>query len=178
MSDELRIDTPEKAAWAMRKYRVLAQRQAQYRALAEAERRRIDEWLERVLEPLEGRKEFYAGHLQAYAMAERASGRKSVDLPDGKITTRQTAPTVEVDKPVFLAWAEETKRDDLVRVTYAPDMTAIKESVVVDGADILDPLTGEVIPGLSPVPDRVNVKIDPDMNAIDLEGIEDDDVDE
>lgn len=175
MSDELRIDTPEKAAWAMRKYRVLAQRRSQYEALAEAERRRIQEWLDRVTEPLEGQMEFYGGHLQAWAMQERARGRKSTDLPDGKVSTRQSTPTLEVDKSTFTEWAQGANREDLLRVTYAPDMARIKESVVVNGADVLDPTTGEVIPGLMPVPERVTVKIDPDMNAIDLEGIEEED---
>jgi hypothetical protein len=174
MSDELRIDTPEKAAWAMRKYRVLAQRRAQYAALAEAEHRRIQEWQDRMEEPLSGQMEFYGGHLQAYAMGERLQGRKSVDLPDGKVATRQTAPSVEVDKIRFVEWAQESNRLDMLRVTYAPDMTMIKGSVVVNGVDVIDPITGEVIPGLSPVPERVSVKIEPDLNAIDLEGIEDD----
>jgi hypothetical protein len=175
VSDELKIDTPEKAAWAMRKYRGLAQRRAQYEALAEAERRRIDEWLERVVEPLEGRLEFYGGHLQAWAMQERSRGRKSVDLPDGKIATRQSTPTVDVDKIRFVEWAQEADRLDLLRASYSPDMAAIKGAVVVNGADVLDPITGEVIPGLQPVPARVTVKIEPDLNAIDLEGIEEND---
>jgi hypothetical protein len=118
--------------------------------------------------------EFYGGYLQAYAMGERLQGRKSVDLPDGKVATRQTAPSVEVDKIRFVEWAQESIRLDMLRVTYAPDMTMIKGSVVVNGVDVIDPITGEIIPGLSPVPERVSVKIEPDLNAIDLEGIEDD----
>lgn len=177
MSDELRIDTPEKAAWAMRKYRVLAQRKAQMHALAEAEHRRIEEWLSRVTEPIVGSMDFYTGHLEAWAMSERANGRKTTDLPDGKVATRQTAVTVAVDKSVFIEWATEANRLDMLRISYTPDMTAIKDAVVTNGLDVIDPITGEVIPGLSPVPERVTVKIEPDMNAIDLEGIEEEDVD-
>jgi uncharacterized protein (DUF3084 family) len=176
MSDELKIDTPEKAAWAMRRYRILAQRRAQLEALAEAERRRIEEWLTRVAEPVQGSMEFYAAHLEAWAMSERAKGRKTSDLPDGKIGTRQTSNSVDVDKSVFVEWAQEADRLDMLRISYAPDMTAIKNAVVTNGLDVIDPITGEVIPGLSPVPERVTVKIEPDMNAIDLEGIEEDDV--
>ena len=51
-------------------------------------------------------------------------------------------------------------------------MTAIKTAVVVDGTQVLDPATGEVIPGLAPTPERVTVKIEPDLEAIDLDELE------
>lgn len=176
MENEFKVETPEAAAEVMRKYRRLAQRQQQNKALAEAERIRIDAWLQRANEPLQSKMDWYAGHLEAYAHRERLEGRKSVTLPDGDIKTRQTSPTVDVDKSVFVEWAQEEKREDLLRVSFAPDMTAIKTSVVVDGGSVVDPVSGEVIPGLSPVPERVSVTITPDLDAIDLEGIEGEDV--
>lgn len=180
--DGFRVETPEQAAWAMRKYRVLAQKKAQYAALAAAERERIAAWEERVTAGVESQMDFFAGHLEAYAMSERANGSKSLEFPDGAIKTRQSGPGFEVDKARFLEWAEDAKRDDLLRVTLAPDMTAIKGAVVVDGAQVLDPASGEIIPGLSPVPARVSVKIEPDLSAVDLDGIDEegmhDDVDE
>jgi hypothetical protein len=93
-------------------------------------------------------------------------------LPDGTIKTRNTGISFEIDKSVFLEWALEEKRDDLTRVTYSPDMRAIKNAVVVDTGMVIDPVSGEVIPGLTPVPDRISVSIDIDYDAIDLEGIE------
>jgi hypothetical protein len=54
----------------------------------------------------------------------------------------------------------------------SPDMTAIKKTVIVDRGQVIDPSSGEVIPGLLPVPDRVSVKIEPDLNAVDLEDYE------
>lgn len=170
---ELHITTAEDAAWAMRKYRVLAQRKAQYAALAEAEHRRINDWLERVTMPIEGDMEFYEGHLRQWAMSQRAQGRKSIELPDGRITTRQVPASIDVDKSRFLEWAESAGRDDLVRITRAPNMAAIKSATVCEASDVLDPATGEVIPGLSPVIEHVSVNIEADLNAIDLEGLED-----
>ena len=173
MKDEgFRVETPEQAAWAMRKYRGLAQKKAKYAALAEAERQRIDAWEERVTASVQSNMDFFGSHLEAYAMKERAKGVKTVDFPDGAIKTRATGPSFEVDKATFLQWAEDAKRDDLLRVTLAPDMTAIKTAVVVDGTQVLDPATGEVIPGLAPTPERVTVKIEPDLEAIDLDELE------
>lgn len=171
--DGFRVETPEQAAWAMRKYRRLAQKRAQYSALAAAERERIAAWEERVTAGVESQMDFFAGHLEGYAMRERARGSKSLEFPDGSVKTRQTGASFDVDKARFLEWAEESKRDDLLRVTLAPDMTAIKGSVVVDGGQVLDPASGEIIPGLVPVPERVTVKIEPDLHAADLDEIDD-----
>lgn len=173
MNDEFTIDTPEKAAWAMRKYRQLAQRAGQNEDLAAAERHRIDAWLERVNQPIHAKGEFYAGHLQAYAITQRADGRKSVDLPDGVIKTRETRERVAVDKSTFVQWALEAERTDLLRTTYAPDMDVVNDTVVIDGGKVINPDTGEVIPGAEVQPARVSVTITPDLTAADLE--EDDD---
>ena len=172
IDEGLRIDTPEKAAWAIRKYRTLAQRKARNDALAASEQRRISSWLETTNAPVEAQMEFYAAHLEGFAMSERARGRKSFDAPDGSVKTRTTAPTYEVDKSTFISWAQEAKREELLRISFAPDLAAIKAAVVVDGVDVLDPLSGEVIPGLTPVPERVSTTIVPDMDAIDLDDIE------
>ena len=176
--DGFRVETPEQAAWAMRKYRVLAQKKAQYVALAVAERERIAAWEERVTASVDSQMEFFAAHLEGYAMRERANGSKSLEFPDGAVKTRKTGPGFEVDKARFLEWAEDAKRDDLVRVTLAPDMTAIKGAVVVDGVQVLDPASGEIIPGLLPVPERVTVKIEPDLSAVDLDGIDEEGIED
>lgn len=169
-----RIDTPEKAAWAMRKYRLLAQRLQQKQDMARREHDRIEAWVQQSASPVLSQMEFYEQHLTAYAIGERRQGIKSLDFPDGTVKTRATGPTFDVDKSVFIQWAEEEKRDDVVRVTLAPNLAAIKESFVVDGGRVVDPVTGEVVPGLMPVPESVSVKFEPDMTALDLDEGEED----
>jgi hypothetical protein len=170
--DGFRVDTPEQASWTMRKYRALAQKRARHIALADAERARIDAWQERVVASVESQMDFYASHLEGYAMKQRAQGAKTLEFPDGAIKTRQTGVTYEIDKARFCEWADEAKREDLLRVTVSPDMAAIKKTVVVDQGQVIDPSSGEVIPGLMPVPDRVSVKIEPDLTAVDLDDMD------
>ena len=172
--DGFKVDTPERAAWAMRKYRQHAQQAARVRAMAQHERDRIDRWEIAALSTAEGKMEFFAGHLEAYAMQQRAKGFKSLDFPDGVIKTRQTSASFDVDKATFVEWAQEAKRDDLLRVTYAPDLTTLKASALVNGGTVIDAETGEVIPGVTPVPERVSVKIEPDFEALDLDDVEED----
>ena len=168
-----RILTPEQAAWAMRKYRALAQKRERNKELAAAEHARIEAWLQRVNSTVESDMEFFGGHLEGYARAERARGQKSVQLPDGTISTRSQKPGIAVDKSTFVQWALESKREDLLRVSYAPDLETIKTTTVVDGGSVIDVASGEVLPGVEPTPERVTVNIAPDLDAIDLEGIDD-----
>lgn len=176
--DGFRVDTPEQAAWAMRKYRRLAQKKAQHEAMAQAERERIAAWELRVVSTVQSQMEFLAAHLEGYAMKQRAQGAKSLEFPDGSIKTRHSGPSFDIDKARFVEWAEEAKRADLLRVTLAPDMTAIKSSVVVDNGQVLDPASGEIIPGLLPVPERVSVRIEPDLTAVNLDDINEEGLDD
>lgn len=173
-NEGFRVDSPEKAAYVMRKYRKLAQRMAQHESMAEQEQGRIAAWLDRVNAPLASQMEFYEQHIAGWAMKERQQGRKTMEFPDGAVKTRQTSPGFEVDKSTFIQWAEEAKREDLLRVSLSPDMAAIKSAVVADGSNAIDPLTGEVVPGLVPVRESVTVRLEPDMHAIDLEEDDDD----
>ena len=52
-------------------------------------------------------------------------------------------------------------------------MDAIKSTTVIDQGNVIDVATGEIIPGAEPSPERVTVSIAPDLEAIDLEGIDD-----
>lgn len=176
MSDEpFVVDTIEKAAWAMRKYREAAQRKARNEALAEAEYERIREWLESANRKHDDAMAFFAGHLEGFARAERAEGRKSVPLPDGTVKTRAKGPSFEIDKPVFLEWAQEHK-PDVLKVSYTPSVTAMKDLLAVAGATVVDPDTGETVPGVYATPEDVGITISPDLDAADLGG--DDDSDE
>lgn len=171
MSD-FKVESLEQAAHVMRRYRRLAQKRAQYEALAAAERERIESWLVRVTASVDTQLEFYEAHLSGFAMRERLAGTKTLEFPDGVVKTRVNAPGVEVDRAVFVEWAQDAKRDDLLRVSVSPDMAALKASVIVEEERVIDPLSGEVIPGVTPVSERVSVSISPDLQAIDLEGIE------
>lgn len=176
MSDEpFVVDSIEKAAWAMRKYREAAQRKERNVALAQAEHERIDTWLESANRKHSDAMDFFAGHLEGFARAERLEGRKSVSLPDGTVKSRAKKPGLDIDKDTFTVWAQET-HPDWLRVSYAPDVTAIREGLAIAGASAVDPDTGEAVPGITVTPESVSYSIVPDMAAGDLG--EDDDVDE
>jgi hypothetical protein len=174
VTEDFKVDNLDIAAWTMRKYRALAQRLEANKRLAEAEKNRIEAWLERTNAPIEGRMEWFEDHLRAYALARRAEDQKSISLPDGEVKTRKSPPTFQVDKAVFVEWAQEQKRDDVLRVSVSPDMTGIKGAFIADGGNAIDPASGEIVPGLMPVPEQVIVSLAPDMDANDLDEEADD----
>jgi len=173
LNEGFRVDTAEKAAWAMRKYRRLAQQEDSNKILAASEVNRINDWVTRVNASVCSEMEFFAAHLEAYAVGQRAQGRKSIDLPDGVIKTRAQAAGVIVDKSTFVQWAVEAKRDDLLRVTYTPNMDAIKSTTIIDQGNVIDVATGEVIPGAQSQPEKITTTIVPDLGAMDFEGMDD-----
>ncbi len=165
MIDEgFRIETPEKASWALQKYAGMAKRREQNNALAAQEIERVRLWLEQANATVDSGMEFYQGHLEVFAMKQRIAGVKTFDSPSGKIKTRETTVTYEVDRNTFVDWAEANERKDLLNYSVSPNLTAIKKVVVVSGGSAVDPATGGVVPGLTPVPSRVAFTIQPNMD--------------
>lgn len=168
-----RIDNPEKAAWALRKYAALVKKREQNDSLADKEIERVRLWRDNANAAIEGNIEFFAAHLEAFAMQQRIAGVKTFDSPSGKIKSRQTTPSFEVDKTTFVDWAQSNNRDDLLRFTVAPDLPAIKKALVPHGEQVFDPFTGESVPGVTPVPEKITFTIEPDMDMADLGDEED-----
>lgn len=173
--EPFKVDSLDKAAWAMRKYRQAAQRKARNVELADAEHERIQTWLESANKRHEDAMAFFAGHLEGFARQERLEGRKSVSLPDGEVKSRAKSWTLDVEKDTFVAWAKDD-HPDLLRVSYAPDMAALKERLAVAGPTVVDPDTGEAVPGITVIPETVSYVIAPSLDVVDLG--EDDDVEE
>jgi len=174
MTEEgFRIDTPEKAGWALQKYAGMAKRREQNNVLAAQENERVRLWLEQANATVDSSMEFYRGHLEVFALKQRLAGVKTFDSPSGKIKSRETSVTFEVDKTVFTEWAQANNRDELLRFTIAPDLATIKKTMIGTPMGAVDPATGEEVPGLIPVPSRIAFTIEPNMDMAELGDDED-----
>lgn len=138
------------AGWAMRKLAALRKRQAEVDAIARDEIARIEAWHLAASGALVADTNYFTGLLTHYAHVEReAHGRKSISLPYGTVRSRAGSRRVEVtDDVAFLAWAEQSA-PTLIRVRKEPDKAAIRQTF--DAADdmVVDPATGEVVPGIT-----------------------------
>ena len=159
-----RVEDDGAAAWAMRKLRTIRSKQAENAQLYADELARLNLWLDEVNKPLDNDANYFESLLNDYAIRCRDNsddGRKSLNLPTGKVTTRLGGPRWEVDSEPFLAWAK-TNQPDLIRIKEEPNIQALKEFTVKD--DVAITSDGEVIPGVRISYPEVSVTISPDIN--------------
>lgn len=139
------------ASWALRKLAALRKRQAELDAVAASELRRVEEWHLSESGKLTVDATYFTAILTEYARAQRETGRKSITLPTGVIKSRTSSARVDVqDVDQFLAWATPNA-PSLIRVRREPDKAAMKAALTVDGGKVIDPTTGEIVPGVTAV---------------------------
>lgn len=161
-TEHFTVDNDAKANWALRKLGEIRKQIAEAEALAAAERLRIDMWLDRVTQSFDHDITYFEHQLKAYADKQRAEGRKTVELPHGKIKSRAVAAKLEVvDKELFLKWARESA-PHVIKIVESPSMTVMNDNIdkTEDGPVFAG--TGELVPGLSVVPASVSITIETD----------------
>lgn len=154
------VDDDRKATWAMRKLRTIKAAQKTNEAIAAEEISRVNEWLTDVNAPLKQDEAYFTGLLIEYLRSRRAEdGTKSITLPHGKINSRSGQPKWDVDSEEFLKWADAT-REELVRIKIEPNLAEAKKVLTVEGDKVIDPKTGEVVPGILIHPAEISYTVE------------------
>lgn len=157
------INNDDEALWAMRRLAVAQRRIDEVKRLAQIELDRINLWVSDKSRSSEHEIEYFERVLGEYLIRVRDNeldGRKKLDFPDGTISSRVSPPKVSVeDAEAFLAWAEANGHDEWVRVKREADVATIKKVVDFSGDSVIDPVTGEVVAGLSHVEGGVTVSV-------------------
>lgn len=171
-----RVDTTEKAEWAMRKLasakRAIETRQAE----AAAWRARVDEWLTQVTKPLERNAAFFESLLidwhrrtnaeEAAQGIDERKRTKTLVLPSGKAAARRQAGTLEViDEGAFVAWAIRHERFGLLKITARKSDIKAAEDLHLpeEGGTVVELDTGEVVPGLLMHPGEIRYRVEPNL---------------
>ena len=159
-SEGFKVTDDFKADWALRKYRAYEERIKLNEQLAEKERNRIRDWLDKSNKQIAQKQEFFEQHLIAYAIEERKKDRKTISLPNGVISTRQgnDAPVIE-DKESLLSWAKSNSKTEIIKVKEDVDLAEFKKHVVVDGEKVIWADTGEIVQGVSVRDGKLSLKI-------------------
>jgi len=80
------------------------------------------------------------------ALLAKEPKRTSVSLPAGTLKSKQNPDKVEVvDTNAFVAWALE---EQPALLKHEPRKSLIKQTLRVNGSALVDPTTGEKVPGL------------------------------
>jgi len=157
------INNDDEALWAMRRLAVAQRRIDEVKRLAQLELDRINLWVSDKSRSSEHEIEYFERVLGEYLIRVRDNeldGRKKLDFTDGTISSRVSPPKVSVeDAEAFLAWAEANGHDEWVRVKREADVATIKKVVDFSGDSVIDPVTGEVVAGLSHVEGGVTVSV-------------------
>jgi hypothetical protein len=157
------VDDLNKATWAMRKVRSVIVGLEANAEIAKAEKTRIDAWLENANKSLLTEREFWEGHLTFYLRKQRQEDDsvKSISTPYGKITSRVTQPKWETMEELT-DWLLN-HNDSLVRIKYEVDKAELKKAYAVDGVQVIDPKTGEVVPFIQITPSDISYKVEVEL---------------
>lgn len=129
--------------------------------LAADARDEIDRWHAEERAKLDRRRVWIETRLIAWHEAVyEATGRKSINLPTVRCTSRQSQPWVEwVDTEAALDWLIDAA-PDLVRVRHEIDKAAAKAAFTVADDHLVD-ANGEVVPGAVVHPARRSFSVAP-----------------
>jgi phage host-nuclease inhibitor protein Gam len=157
------ITNDDQALWAVRKLAQAQRRINEVKRQAQVELDRINSWVEANTAANSETVAYFERILGDYLLSVRENeqdGRKSLDFPDGKVTSRITPPKVAVeDLDAFVAWAEANGHSEWIRVKREADVLAIKKVADYSGVEVIDPLTGQTVAGLSHTEGGISVSV-------------------
>lgn len=144
----------EQADWQLRKLARLRRLILDNEKIAAIEINHIKRWRDEENGKLERSASFYERNLALFhaALLEQDDKRTSVSLPAGALKSRANPPRVEVvETDAFVAWAL-AERPTLLKTEHKPVKAEIKRFLAMDGDAVIDPTSGEPVPGLEVVP--------------------------
>ena len=127
------------------------------RLLAEAERERIDVWLDQATESDRKRVAFLEAQIAAYMLRRRReTGEKTTSTPSGRAETRELPVQYVKDETVLIPWAAE-RGYIRQKVSDELDWKRLKEESVGTAGGLL--WNGEPVPGVEIVEREPSVQI-------------------
>lgn len=155
------IDTKEKASWAVRKLAKIQKSISENQAVAEAEIKRTQEWLEVVNKPLQTDAEYFIALLNLYhaSVLEVDPKAKTIKLPFGDLKAREQQPEFVRDDEALLNWAR-SNRPEMVKLNPAVDWASLKKTVAgyEDGVPIDE--NGQRIEGITVIERGVKFSVE------------------
>ncbi len=170
VDDETLLDAEEswsissygEAEWSMAKVSTVDAELARIDQQYEEWLQRLDNWRNAAVRPLQERREFFVGHLSDYLRRLRQENprKKSLPLPSGKVSSRHQQPrAVIVDEAAVIEWARASDHAEVIRVVESVRLDDLRKLVKVDGEKVVDPSTGDVLPGVAVEAERLSVTV-------------------
>jgi hypothetical protein len=161
--DRFKIDSPDKANWALRKIRAYKAKIAETRELARAEIDRILAWEGEEVKGPENDIAFLEGLLAEYhrELLDKDPDAKTIKLPYGTLLARAQQPLFHRHDFALIEWAQENDPELVVQQDPILDWAGLKKKLIVQGEIAINRETGEAMPGITVEhrPPKFTVKI-------------------
>lgn len=139
-----KIENLEGATWAFRKLRAINAKAVEIKAIADAERTRINTWEEQQLKQFESDTEYFESLISFYFVEERAKDNKfKLSTPYGKVSTRKASKWIYEDEEGLKQYVKANDID-AIRIKEELDKESLKK-ICKDG---VNQDTGEILPGV------------------------------
>lgn len=136
------VDSDEKAEWALHKIEQIRKEADKWKTFYADQARKAQE-------KAEADESYFLALLESYfAFVPHKSTKtqESYALPSGKLVRKVQQPAYNRDDARLLPWAKENA---LCKVVESPDWASIKKRCIINGENVVDSETGEVIPGVT-----------------------------
>lgn len=146
-----KVTDKDTANWALRKIKQYQEKQKENSELADAEKEKINAWLEAENGQAQQSVDFFQGLLAEYAMKQREIDPKfkSMNLPNGKIQFRKQQPKWNYDANKVIESLKRLGMTDYIRFKEEPAKSDIKKALQVAGNKVVNPETGEIVEGIT-----------------------------
>jgi len=158
-----KIENDNSADWALDKIR---ESQAEYKRLEMTVNNKISQLqaaLQAEKEAMERELNFFQGKLAEYFETVPRKATKTQEtykLPSGKLVKKYKAPKIERDNDKLVAWLEQNDMPDLVKTEKKADWVTLKKETEIVGDRVISKHTGEVIEGVTAVPQNPEFRVE------------------
>ncbi|KEI04702.1 host-nuclease inhibitor Gam family protein [Clostridium botulinum] len=141
-----KVDSLESANWCFRKIRALKEQIENNKALANAEKFRIDSWEKKENESALNSIDYFESLVTEYFKEEKIKDKKfKLSTPYGKVSSRKSKTWKYENEELTLEYLKKNDYFDLIKVKEDLNKTELKK-VFKDG---VNKETGEILPGVS-----------------------------
>ena len=143
-SNYFRIENLEQANYYIKKYKELTKEEQTINETAkdylENYKEKVSSWQEKVLGPIQSKKDYYEYLLKEYASNQlEGSKKKSIKLVEGTLGFRKSSPSLVYDEQEMINYLVNEKYNGLYKTSYKIDKKALQSvTKIKDGELYLD----------------------------------------
>ena len=158
-----KIQNDSQADWALDKIREAQTEYRRFEMVVNDKIAQLEAALAAEKERMEKEVNFFQGKLAQYFETVPRKTTKTQEvykLPSGRLVKKYKQPKVERDEEKLVAWLEKNQMTELIKVKKSADWATLKKETVIVGECVISKHTGEVIGGVTAVPQNPEFKVE------------------